>query len=181
MSNWIASVVMMLTALGLVSCDGDISSSEAQQYSEWIDERSRLLGQAIILQGRLLEGFMVNADVLDEEQFIEAEELLADKLDMLEDGEPLPASLTKSESLKALHGRFERCVSSIRRSAQVVDEEAYVSRAVRVSELAWDDARQCFIEWTETMLRATGQDDQIASGDADGIPQAGMIEIVPAR
>ena len=179
-SSWIVSAVMVMTSLGLVSCDGDISSSEAMQYNEWIAERSNLLGQAIILQGRLLEGFMVNKDVLDEEQFIEAEELLADKLEQLSDSEPLPASLSSSESLKALHGKFRNCVSSISRSAQIVDEEAYVSRAVRVAELAWDDARQCFIEWTETLLRATGQENQIASDTDDGIAQSGMIEIVPA-
>ena len=179
-SNWVVLVVMVMPSLGLVSCDGDLSSDEAVQYNEWIAERSNLLGQAIILQGRLLEGFMVNKDVLDEAQFIDAEQLLADKLEQLRDTEPLPASLRSSESLQALQTRFERCVSSIRRSAQIVDEEAYVSRAVRVSELAWDDARQCFIEWTETLLRATGQESRIASDNGDGIPRAGMVEIVPA-
>ena len=179
-SNWVVLVVMVMPSLGLVSCDGDVSSSEAMQYNEWIAERANLLGQAIILQGRLLEGFMVNKDVLDEAQFIDAEQLLADKLEQLSDTEPLPAFLGSSQSLTALHGRFEMCVSSISRSARVVDEEAYVSRAVRVSELAWDDARQCFIEWTETLLRATGQESQIASDTGDGIPRAGMVEIVPA-
>lgn len=187
MKNYAFYFILVLPLLLISSCERGLSSSEGETYNGFIKERHQLLGQMLILQGRLLEAFIVNENVLDDGQFIDAEELLAERLISLGtkreiDSLSLPSSLASSPAVLSLHKRFGECVYYLRESARIVDEEAYVPRAVSFAEASWDEARICFIEFTENLLRATGEDEKIKQGDAkDIIPPMGFREGARAR
>lgn len=135
-----------------------------------------ILGQAIILQGRLLESFMINADVLDEGQFRDAEVILSDHIAKLHERQKLTKELANSQKIKDMDAHFERCVGHISESVRIVDEEAYVARAVRFSEFEWDEARTCYLAFTEQLLYALGRDELIEEDKKDDLPHIGFIE-----
>ena len=60
----------------IVSCENKVSETDLKEYKEIMDIRLGHLGNAIILQGRLLDAFNLRNDRADEDHFKEAEELI---------------------------------------------------------------------------------------------------------
>ena len=60
----------------LFSCDQKISENDLEEYKSIMDIRLGHLGNAIIMQGRLLDAFNLSNDRADEDHFKEAEELI---------------------------------------------------------------------------------------------------------
>ena len=60
----------------IVSCENKVSETDLKEYKEIMDIRLGHLGNAIILQGRLLDVFNLRNDRADEDHFKEAEELI---------------------------------------------------------------------------------------------------------
>ena len=58
------------------SCEEKISQSDLDEYKEVMDIRLGHLGNAIIMQGRLLDAFNLSNERADEDHFKEAEELI---------------------------------------------------------------------------------------------------------
>ena len=73
---FIKFLLILFFSLGLVSCDQEISQEDLQDYKKNMDVRLGHLGNAIIIQGRLLDAFNLSNDRSDEDHFKEAEELL---------------------------------------------------------------------------------------------------------
>ena len=62
------------------SCEDKISQSDLDEYKEVMDIRLGHLGNAIIMQGRLLDSFNLSNERADEDHFKEAEELIKSNL-----------------------------------------------------------------------------------------------------
>ena len=58
------------------SCSEKISDTDLETYKEMMDVRLGHLGNAIIIQGRLLDAFNLQNERADEDHFKEAEELI---------------------------------------------------------------------------------------------------------
>ena len=57
----------------IASCESKVSETDLEEYKEIMDIRLGHLGNAIILQGRLLDAFNLRNDRADEDHFKEAE------------------------------------------------------------------------------------------------------------
>ena len=64
-----------------MSCEEKISESDLNEYKSKMDVRLGHLGNAIIMQGRLLDAFNLRNDRADEDHFKEAEELIKGHLE----------------------------------------------------------------------------------------------------
>ena len=60
----------------LFSCEGKISENDLNEYKTIMDIRLGHLGNAIIMQGRLLDAYNLSDKRADEDHFKEAEELI---------------------------------------------------------------------------------------------------------
>ena len=66
-------LIVLISLTSLVSCEQEISEKDIQEYKKTMDVRLGHLGNAIIIQGRLLDAFNLRNDRSDEDHFKEAE------------------------------------------------------------------------------------------------------------
>lgn len=170
--------IVMGMAGALTACSNDqIPSEDAASYENQIDQRYKLLGQAIILQGRLLESFNFDSTVLDKRQFIDAEEILGEHLNKIGTVDVIEAIPLAHENLQPIHKRFADAVYFIHESAKAVDEGAYTTESVLVAEESWKRARHSYVDFTERWLVATGRDGDVPPIDPESItPEAGTLQ-----
>ena len=76
---------VLVCSLFAFSCEEKISEDDLNSYKSMMDVRLGHLGNAIIIQGRLLDAFNLRNDRADEDHFKEAEELVKGNLELLED------------------------------------------------------------------------------------------------
>ena len=79
-------LIAVISLTGLVSCEQEISEKDIQEYKKTMDVRLGHLGNAIIIQGRLLDAFNLSNERSDEDHFKEAEELVKNHVSSF--GEP---------------------------------------------------------------------------------------------
>ncbi len=167
-----AGLVFLLAGCG----DPQVPMEDAQKYHDSVADRYRLLGQSIILQGRLLESFSLDNDVLDQDHFRGAEEILAAHLGKIGTVEEIEAMPLSHADLKPMHKRFSDAVYFIRESANAVDEGAYGPESIAMAEESWKRARRSYVDFTEQLLVATGEESQLVTdGDDDPSNAAGTI------
>ena len=71
----------LLFSFFLFSCEEKISKNDLEEYKSMMDIRLGHLGNAIIMQGRLLDSFNLSNERADEDHFKEAEELVKSNLE----------------------------------------------------------------------------------------------------
>ena len=76
MKNIIKKLLFFIFFIVSLSCEEKISQDDLKNYKEIMDVRLGHLGNAIIMQGRLLDAFNLRNDRADEDHFKEAEELI---------------------------------------------------------------------------------------------------------
>ena len=74
-------IVSLLFGFFLFSCEEKISTDDLEEYKSLMDIRLGHLGNAIIMQGRLLDSFNLSNERADEDHFKEAEELVKSNLE----------------------------------------------------------------------------------------------------
>ena len=77
-------LMALISLTSLVSCEQEISEKDLQEYKKTMDVRLGHLGNAIIIQGRLLDAFNLRNDRSDEDHFKEAEELVKNHISSFE-------------------------------------------------------------------------------------------------
>ena len=73
---------VLFCSLFAFSCEEKISEDDLNSYKSMMDVRLGHLGNAIIIQGRLLDAFNLRNDRADEDHFKEAEELVKGNLEL---------------------------------------------------------------------------------------------------
>ena len=173
--TWVVTVV---TVVAVSACGGP-SSEEASAYQALIKEKHRLLGEAMVVHGQLLERFAVDDKVLDEGLFRRGEEMVFHFMDSLGSPESIRRLPLPDPSLRSLHEQFTDTVSHLSESVRLVDEGAYTPRAVFAADIEWNKARQGYLDFTSELLTLTGQEDEVLAPKQDKEPVAGDIFIAP--
>ena len=57
-------LIVLISLTSLVSCEQEISEKDIQEYKKTMDVRLGHLGNAIIIQGRLLDAFNLRNDFI---------------------------------------------------------------------------------------------------------------------
>ena len=142
----------------LVGCSAN--QEDANQYAEFIKDRNNSLGQAIILHGRLLEGFSVNKQVLDSDDFIAAEQILEDKLVQVGNSQELKALELPADSkaVRELHRLFMEANSYLRSSVQSVTDGGYAPQFYLKAEQEWDASREAYLKFSRRLSKMSGQE-----------------------
>ena len=73
-------IILFVLSFLVLSCEEKISETDLNEYKNLMDVRLGHLGNAIIIQGRLLDAFNLRNDRADEDHFKEAEELVKGNL-----------------------------------------------------------------------------------------------------
>ena len=94
---------VLVCSFFLLSCEEKISEEDLNSYKSIMDVRLGHLGNAIIIQGRLLDAFNLRNDRADEDHFKEAEELVKGNLELFGRPDelkklPIPSSSTEKDS-----------------------------------------------------------------------------------
>ena len=97
---------VLLCSFFVLSCEEKISEDDLNSYKSIMDVRLGHLGNAIIIQGRLLDAFNLRNDRADEDHFKEAEELVKGNLKLFGRPDelkklPIPSS-SKLKKIKLL-------------------------------------------------------------------------------
>ncbi|MBC6444155.1 MAG: hypothetical protein GDA50_01810 [Alphaproteobacteria bacterium GM202ARS2] len=167
-----------VVALLVAGCGGP-SDDEVSAYHALIKEKHRLLGEAMVVHGQLLERFAVDETVLDEGLFRRGEEMVFHFMDSLGAPESIGRLPLPAESLRPLHEQFTQTVAHLSKSVRLVDEGAYTPRAVFEADLEWNKARQGYLAFTSELLTLTGREDEVLAPKEDKVPVAGEVIIAP--
>ncbi len=133
---------VFLAFLSLVSCEEKISESEIREYKSIMDVRLGHLGNAIIMQGRLLDAYNLRNDRADEDHFKEAEELIKEHLDSF--GRPSELKNLKiptSSKLREIHNKLIETSKLLISSANMLEDNAWLGGSVSFAERNLDTAR----------------------------------------
>ena len=76
MIKYLGNFIILLLLISSSACEEKISGEELNKYKVLMDKRLGHLGQAIIMQGRLLDAYNLSNARADEDHFKEAEELI---------------------------------------------------------------------------------------------------------
>ena len=172
-------VFFCCVSIVLVSCGGP-SFEEATAYNERIKEKHRLLGEALVVHGQLLERSTVDEKAVDEGLFRRGEEILFHYVDSLGSSESVRRLPLPSESLRDLHNQFADTVFYLTESVRVVDEGAYSFSSIMAAESLWLEARQGYLDFTSQLLTLTGKEDQVlAPKQEDHTPSVGKLSVFP--
>ena len=76
MNNLFKYIFSFILLLSVISCEEKISEGDIDNYKKVMDIRLGHLGNALIMQGRLLESYNLSSFRADEDHFKEAEEII---------------------------------------------------------------------------------------------------------
>ena len=127
------------------SCEEKISQSDLDEYKEVMDIRLGHLGNAIIMQGRLLDSFNLSNERADEDHFKEAEELVKGNLELF--GRPdelkkLP--IPSSGKLKKIHNSLIEASELLIQASNALEDNAWLGGSVSYAERNLEIARVNF-------------------------------------
>ena len=107
-----------------------------------MDIRLGHLGNALIMQGRLLDSYNLSSNRADENHFKEAEELIKDHLKKLGGpGELKKLSIPNSKEIKSLHQSIIESSELMISAMNTLEDQAWLGGSVGFAESAVDKAR----------------------------------------
>ena len=126
----------------VLSCEQKISEEDLNSYKSIMDVRLGHLGNAIIIQGRLLDAFNLRNDRADEDHFKEAEELVKGNLELFgrpDDLKKLP--IPSSSKLKKIHSSLIEASELLIQGSNALEDNAWLGGSVSFAERNLDTAR----------------------------------------
>ncbi len=159
MPEWIKQITAALIVLLVTACDTEASKADIEQYNALIAEKHDLLGRAIILQGRLIESFNMNDEVIDDVKFMDAEGYLEELLERIGTVETIEAMPLPSQAsdLQELHRQLADAVHFLRACYDALEDSAFGN--ISYAETAWFKSRNAFGHFTkELVFRTTGEE-----------------------
>ena len=126
----------------LISCDQKISENDLEEYKSIMDIRLGHLGNAIIMQGRLLDAFNLSNDRADEDHFKEAEELIKGHLKSFGRPDDLRnLKIPNSAKLRSIHNSLVEASELLIASTNALEDNAWLGGSVSFAERNLDKAR----------------------------------------
>ena len=142
---YINFLLILFFSLGLVSCDQEISQEALQDYKKNMDVRLGHLGNAIIIQGRLLDAFNLSNDRSDEDHFKEAEELVKNHISSFGEPEVLrKIRIPNSPKLKQIHESLIETSELLIATSNALEDNAWLGGSVSFAEVNLEKARVNF-------------------------------------
>ena len=126
----------------IVSCENKVSETDLKEYKEIMDIRLGHLGNAIILQGRLLDAFNLRNDRADEDHFKEAEELIQGHLKSFGRPDDLrKLNIPNSAKLNEIHNSLIEVSELLIAATNALEDNAWLGGSVSFAERNLDVAR----------------------------------------
>ena len=140
--NSINFFVSFLCLIILISCDKELSENDIENYKKVMDVRLGHLGNALIMQGRLIESHNLNSFRADEDHFKEAEEIIKDHLEKLGRPDELKAlPVPNVKKIKDLHSSIIESSELMISAVSTLEDQAWLGGSVGYAESALDKAR----------------------------------------
>lgn len=129
-----------------ISCEEKkISESDLNQYKTVMDIRLGHLGNAIIIQGRLLDAFNLRNDSADENHFKEAEELLKGHIQSFGRPDDLRnLKIPNSSKLQKIHTSLIETSELLIAGSNALEDNAWLGGSVSFAERNLETARVNF-------------------------------------
>ena len=127
------------------SCEEKISQNDLQEYKKIMDIRLGHLGNAIIIQGRLLDAFNLSNERADEDHFKEAEELIKANLESFGRSDELKRlKIPNSSKLKEVHYSIIEVSELLISAGNALEDNAWLGGSVSFAERNLETARVTF-------------------------------------
>ena len=124
------------------SCEQKISEEDLKDYKKVMDVRLGHLGNAIIMQGRLLDAFNLRNDRADEDHFKEAEELIKGHLESFGRPDDLrKINIPNSSKLRNIHDSLIEASELLISASNALEDNAWLGGSVSFAERNLDTAR----------------------------------------
>ncbi len=138
-------VLIILTLIFLNSCDEKISETDLTNYKETMDVRLGHLGNAIIMQGRLLDAFNLRNDRSDEDHFKEAEELIKEHIESFGRPDDLRnLKIPNSSKIREVHDSLIQASELMISALNALEDNAWLGGSVTFAERNLEVARVNF-------------------------------------
>ena len=134
--------IILISSFLILSCEEKISENKLTEYKSVMDVRLGHLGNAIIMQGRLLDAFNLRNDRSDEDHFKEAEELIQGHLksfgrpDDLED-----LQIPNSRKIQEIHRSLIEASELMISATNALEDNAWLGGSVSFAERNLEVAR----------------------------------------
>ena len=133
----IISVLFIIT-----SCEESISEGDLNEYKTIMDVRLGHLGNAIIMQGRLLDSFNLSNERSDEDHFKEAEELVKGHIEAFGRPDDLKnLKIPNSRKLQEVHKSLIEASELLISATNALEDNAWLGGSVSFAERNLDLAR----------------------------------------
>ena len=147
----------ILLLLGSLSCEQKLSEQDINSYKEVMDIRLGHLGNAIIMQGRLLDAYNLSSFRADEDHFKEAEEIIKTHLEKLGRPDELEKlNIPNSSKIKELHASIIESSEPMVSAMSMLEDQAWLGGSVSFAENSVDKARFNF----QNVIKAIYKPDQ---------------------
>lgn len=138
-------ILIILTLIFLNSCDEKISETDLTNYKQTMDVRLGHLGNAIIMQGRLLDAFNLRNDRSDEDHFKEAEELIKEHIESFGRPDDLKnLKIPNSSKLREVHNSLIETSELMISAVNALEDNAWLGGSVSFAERNLEIARVNF-------------------------------------
>ena len=132
----------ILLLLGILSCEQKLTEQDINSYKEVMDIRLGHLGNAIIMQGRLLDAYNLSSFRADEDHFKEAEEIIKTHLEKLGRPDELEKlNIPNSSKIKELHASIVESSELMVSAMSMLEDQAWLGGSVSFAENSVDKAR----------------------------------------
>ena len=136
---------VLVCSLFAFSCEEKISEDDLNSYKSMMDVRLGHLGNAIIIQGRLLDAFNLRNDRADEDHFKEAEELVKGNLELFGRPDELKKlSIPSSGKLRKIHSSLIEASELLIQASNALEDNAWLGGSVSYAERNLEIARVNF-------------------------------------
>ena len=142
----------IILSLFLFSCEEKISKDDLEEYKNLMDIRLGHLGNAIIIQGRLLDSYNLSAERADEDHFKEAEELVKDNLKSFGRSDELRnLQIPNSKKLREIHNSLIEVSELLISAGNALEDNAWLGGSVSFAERNLETARVAFQKAVKTV------------------------------
>ena len=138
-------IIICFFILLFIGCEEKLTESDINQYKQIMDIRLGHLGNAIIMQGRLLDSYNLNNFRADEDHFKEAEELIKGHLSKLGRPDELKSlRIPNSKTMRNLHENVVDASELMITAISTLEDQAWLGGSVSFAEASLEDARYKF-------------------------------------
>ncbi|MBS91687.1 MAG: hypothetical protein CMM95_01355 [Rickettsiales bacterium] len=145
MKKKLTNIIFFLIGFIFVSCEEKVSNADLEVYKELMDVRLGHLGNAIIMQGRLLDAYNLSSERADEDHFKEAEEIIKSHLKSFGRPDELRSlDIPNSSKLRKVHNSLIEASELLISAGNALEDNAWLGGSVSFAERNLDIARVNF-------------------------------------